>query len=87
MNSKIKTLIAATSLVFAIGGAASSASAATIRHDHQAHRVVVAPHFARQTVRIREEQRMRELNMARVHRLHVAAHRAHFEHRVVRHIG
>ena len=30
MNSKIKTLIAAASLVFAIGGAASGASAANI---------------------------------------------------------
>ena len=86
MNSKIKTLIAAASLVFAIGGAASTASAATWSN-HNDHRVVVAPRFAHHNLRIREQMRMRELNLARVHRLHVAAHRARFEHRVNRHIG
>jgi hypothetical protein len=86
MNSKIKTLIAAASLVFAIGGAASTASAAPWSN-HNDHRVVVAPRFVHQNLRIREEMRMREMNQARMHRLHVAAHRARFEHRFVRHIG
>jgi hypothetical protein len=85
MNSKIKTLIAAASLVLAIGGAASSASAATVWHND--HRVVVAPRFVHQNFRIREQMRLRELNLARIHRLQVAAHRARFEHHMVRHIG
>jgi hypothetical protein len=87
MNSKIKTLIAAASLVFAIGGGASSASAATVWQTHNDHRVVVAPRFVHQNLRIREEMRLRELNLARIHRLQVAAHRARFEHHMVRHIG
>jgi len=87
MNSKIKTLIAAASLVLAIGAGASSASAATPWQNHNDHRVVVAPRFERQNLRIREEMRIRELNLARIHRLHVAAHRDRFEHRISRHIG
>ncbi|HEY5006469.1 MAG TPA: hypothetical protein VII42_00610 [Caulobacteraceae bacterium] len=87
MNSKIKTLIAAASLVLAIGGAASSASAATVWQTHNDHRVVVAPRFERHNLRVREEMRLRELNLARIHRLHIAAHRARFEHHMIRHIG
>jgi hypothetical protein len=87
MNSKIKTLIAAASLVFAIGGAASSASAATVWQTHNDHRVVVAPRFEHQNLRIREEMRLRELNLARIHRLHVAAHHARFDHRFSHRIG
>jgi hypothetical protein len=87
MNSKIKTLIAAASLVFATGGAASSASAATAWQTHNDHRVVVAPRFEHQNLRIREEMRLRELNLARIHRLHVAAHRARFDHRFSHRIG
>ena len=85
MNSKIKTLIAAASLVLAIGGAASSASAATVWHN--GHRVVVAPRHAHHNLRVREEMRLRALNLARIHRLHVAAHRARFEHHIIRHVG
>ena len=87
MNSKIKTLIAAASLVFAIGGVASSASAAPTWSNHNDHRIVVAPRFERHNLRVREEMRLREMNLARMHRLHVAAHRARFEHRFIRHIG
>jgi hypothetical protein len=81
MNSKIKTLIAAASLVFAIGGAASSASAATTWQDHHPRRVEVNTRLERQNLRIREERRMHLITAAQAHRLHVADHRTRLEER------
>ncbi len=88
MNSKIKTLIAAASLVFAIGGAASSASAATNWQDHHPRRVELNNRLERQDVRIREERRMHVLTAYQAHRLHMADHRVRFEERrFARHDG
>ena len=81
MNSKIKTLIAAASLVFAIGGAASSASAATTWQNHHPSRVEVNTRLERQNVRIREERRMHLINAYQARRLHVADHRVRVEER------
>ena len=81
MNSKIKTLIAAASLVFAIGGAASSASAATTWQTHHPRRVEVNTRLERQNLRIGEERRMHLITAAQARRLHVADHRTRVEER------
>jgi hypothetical protein len=81
MNSKIKTLVAAASLVFAIGGAASSASAATAWQIHHPSRVEVNTRLERQNLRIRNERRMHEITPLQAHRLHVADHRVRMQER------
>jgi hypothetical protein len=88
MNSKIKTLIAAASLVFAIGGAASSASAATTWQDHHPRRVEVNTRLERQNVRIAQERHMHVLTAYEARRLHMADHRVRIEERhMARHDG
>jgi hypothetical protein len=88
MNSKIKTLIAAASLVFAIGGAASSASAATVWQDHHPRRAEVNTRLERQNLRIEQERRMHVLTAYQAERLHMADHRLRFEERrFARHDG
>ena len=88
MNSKIKTLIAAASLVFAIGGAASSASAATTWQDHHPRRVEVNTRLERQNVRIANERRMHLITAHQARRLHVADYRTRMEERrMARHDG
>jgi hypothetical protein len=88
MNSKIKTLIAAASLVFAIGGAASSASAATDWQTHHPRRVEVNTRLERQNLRIQQERRMHVLTAYQAERLHMADHRIRFEERrFARHDG
>jgi hypothetical protein len=87
MNSKIKTLIAAASLVFAIGGAASTASAATWQDQHP-RRAEVNMRIDHQNQRIREERRMHVLTAYEGHRLHMADHRVRVEERhFARHNG
>jgi hypothetical protein len=88
MNSKLKTLIAAASLVFAIGGAASSASAATPWQIHHPGRVEINTRLERQNLRIQEERRMHVLTAYQAHRLHMADRRVRFEERqFARHDG
>ena len=88
MNSKIKTLIAAASLVFAIGGAASGASAATSWQNHHPRRVEVNTRLERQNLRIQEERRMHVLTAYQARRLHMADHRVRMEERhFARHDG
>jgi len=88
MNSKIKTLIAAASLVFAIGGTASGASAATTWQDHHPRRVEVNTRLERQNVRIRDERRMHLITAHQARRLHVADYRTRMEERrMARHDG
>jgi hypothetical protein len=88
MNSKIKTLIAAASLVFAIGGAASTASAATPWQNHHPRRVEVNMRLDRQFHRINEERRLGVINRFEARRLHAADYRIRLqERRFARHDG
>jgi hypothetical protein len=87
MNSKIKTLIAAASLVLAIGAAASSASAANWQDQHP-RRAEVNTRLDRQNFRIQQERRMHVLTAYQARRLHMADHRVRLEERgYARHNG
>ncbi len=81
MNSKIKTLIAAASLVFAIGSAASTASAATPWQNQHARRVEVNTRIEHQNMRIQQERRMHVLTAYQARRLHMADHHVRVEER------
>jgi hypothetical protein len=81
MNSKIKTLLAAASLVFAIGGAATGASAATTWQIHHPGRVAVNTRLERQNLRISHERRMHLITRYQARRLHVADHRVRMQER------
>jgi hypothetical protein len=75
MNTKLKTLIAAAGMVFAIGGVASSASAATPWQMHHPRRVEVNTRLARQNERIRDARLSGKITAAQAFRLHMADQR------------
>jgi hypothetical protein len=79
MNSKIKSLIAAASLALAIGGVASSASAADWQHHPR--RAEVNTRLDRQNLRIERARRMHVLTAYEARRLHIAAQRVRMEER------
>jgi hypothetical protein len=81
MNTKIKTLIAAASLVFAIGGAASSASAADWQHHPR--RAEVNTRLERQNLRIERARRMHVLTAYEARRLHMADQRVRAQERAL----
>ena len=89
MNTKIKTLLAAAGLAFAIGGVATSASAATPWQIHHPRRVEVNLRLDRQNERIREERRDRGRSPPpEAFRLHLADHRVRLQERwFARHDG
>ena len=75
MNTKIKTLLAAAGLAFAIGGIATSASAATPWQIHHPRRVEVNLRLDRQYDRIRHERVTGQISAAQAFRLHLADQR------------
>ena len=75
MNTKIKTLLAAAGLAFAIGGVATSASAATPWQIHHPRRVEVNLRLDRQNERIRHERLTGQITAAQAFRLHLADQR------------
>ena len=79
MNSKIKGLIAAAGLAFAIGGVASSASAADWQHHPR--RAEVNTRLERQNLRIEQARRMHVLTAYEARRLHMRDQRVRMEER------
>lgn len=72
---KLKTLLAAAGLAFAIGGVAASASAATPWQNHHPRRVEVNTRLATQDFRINRALHSGRINRFQAYRLHMADQR------------
>lgn len=78
---KLKTLLAAAGLAFALGGIATSASAATPWQNHHPRRVEVNTRLANQNWRIDHAVHTGRINKFQAYRLHLADQRIRNEER------